>query len=151
MDSNEIIFHQYKLYAQHKENFVNRSFHTNKFYLVSVLVLILAMLLLKGHSFAYGLTSTLIFSAAGMAICTLWWLNIDSYNFLIKVKLGKVLEEIEKQLPCQPYTQEFLAIRELRKNKKEFLFADIQKVLAILVFLLFFAAFANEVIVMIFL
>lgn len=150
MNSDEIIFQQYKLYTEQKERFVDRSFHTNKFYLLLVLGLVLTMFLTKDFSFAYGLSSTLIFSAAGMAICVLWWINMDSYNFLIKVKLGKVIEEIEKSLPVKPYTQEFVAIKDLRKSKREFLFADMQKVLAIIVLLLFFVLFADSLLAIIF-
>lgn len=144
MNSEEILFKQYKLYAEQKESFINRSFTTNKFYLFMVLALILVMFLSKDYSFIYGLSSTLIFSAAGIAICFLWYINVDSYNFLIKVKLSKVLEEIEKQLPIQPYTMEFAAIKDYKKNKREFLFADIQKGLAVFVLLLFLLLFAHE-------
>ena len=144
MNSEEILFQQYRLYTEQKEKFVDRSFQTNKFYLLLLLGLILTMYLTKDCSFIYDLSSTLVFSAAGLAICVLWWINVDSYNFLIKVKLSKVIEEIEKKLPIQPYTQEFLAIKDFRKNKREFLFADIQKSLAILLLLLFFILFSYE-------
>jgi len=144
MNSEEILFQQYKLYTEQKEKFVDRSFTSNKFYLFLVLAIILTMYLTKDYSFIYDLSSTLVFSAAGLAICVLWWINVDSYNFLIKVKLSKVIEEIEKKLPIQPYTQEFLAIKDFRKNKREFLFADIQKSLAILLLLLFFILFSYE-------
>ncbi len=150
MNSDEIMFQQYKLYTEQKDRFVDRSFHTNKFYLVLVLMLILVMFLTKDLSFVYGLSASLIFSAAGIAICVLWWINMDCYNFLIKVKLGRVIEEIEKNLPAQPYTQEFVAIKDLRKNKREFLFSDMQKALAILVLLLFFVVFINEVFALIY-
>lgn len=145
MNLEEIMFQQYKLYSEQKERFVDRSFITNKFYLVLVLAIILTMYLTKEYSFVYGLSSTLIFSIAGMVICFLWWINVDSYNFLIKVKLSKVLEELEKKLPVQPYTQEFAAILDLRKSKREFLFADIQKIFTILTFLLFFVLFLYEI------
>jgi len=146
MNSEEIMFQQYRLYTEQREKFVDRSFHTNKFYLLVVLGLFLIMFLLKGFAFAFDISAILVFSAAGMAICVLWWINMDAYNFLIKVKLGKVIEEIEKQLPSQPYTQEFLAIKDLRKNKRMFLFADMQKILAIFAFLTFLILFVNEVI-----
>lgn len=150
MNSDEILFQQYKLYAEQKERFIDRSFATNKFYLILVLVLALTMFLTKDYCFAYGLSSILVFSAAGMAICILWWINMDSYNLLIKVKLSNILEQIEKRLPIQPYTQEFLIIKDLRKNKKEFLFSDMQKTLAILALLLFFVLFVNELVLVIF-
>lgn len=145
MNTEEILLQQYKIYTNQKENFVERSFFTNKFYLVLLLLLILTMYLTKDCSFIYGITSTLVFSAAGMIICTLWWINVDSYNFLIKVKLSKVIEEIEKRLPIQPYTREFEIITDLSKRKREFLFADIQKGLAVLAFLLFLFLFSYEV------
>ncbi len=144
MNSEEILFQQYRLYTEQKEKFVDRSFKTNKFYLLLLLGIILTMYLTKDYSFIYDISSTLVFSAAGLAICVLWWINVDSYNFLIKVKLSKVIEEIEKKLPIQPYTQEFLAIKDFRKNKREFLFADIQKSLAVLLLLLFFILFSYE-------
>jgi len=150
MDSNEILFQQYKLYVENKENFINRSFMTNKFYMILVFALILMMSFTRDYTFALGLTTTLIFSAAGMGVCVLWWLNIDAYNFLIKVKLSKVIEEIEKSLPCQPYTQEFLAITDVKKKKKEFMFSDIQKMLSIIVLLFFFVLFTNELIHLLF-
>lgn len=150
MNSEEIMFEQYKLYTEQKEKFVDRSFHTNKFYLLLVLALIFAMFMMKDYSFVYGLTPTLVFSAAGLYISILWWMNMDSYNLIIRVKLRNVIEEIEKSLPTKPYTQEFLSIKDLRKNKRMFLFGDIQKFLAILSFILFFVLLANEVITLIF-
>jgi len=150
MNSEEIMFQQYKLYTEQKEKFVDRSFQTNKFYLLLIIVTIVTMFLTKDFAFSYGLSSTLVFSAVGMALCVLWWINVDSYNFLIKIKLSKVIEELEKSLPCQPYAQEFLAITDTSKKKREFLFADIQKALATIVLLLFFVLFSNDLIAMIF-
>ncbi len=144
MNSEEIIFQQYKLYTEQKEKFVDRNFQANKFYLLLIISIIVIMLLTKDLTFAYGISSILIFSVIGMGICTFWWINVDSYNFLIKVKLSKVIEEIEKTLPIQPYTKEFLAIKDFRKNKRMFLFADIQKVLAILLLLTFLVLFIHK-------
>lgn len=149
MDKEEIIFQQYKLYSQQKEEFINRSFMTNKFYLALIIILLVVMFLTKSYTFVYGMTSSLIFSGAGMAICSLWYMNVDSYNFLIKIKFSKVLDEIEKQLPVKPYTDEFEAIKDYKKNKREFMFADIQKLLAIFVFLMFFFLFIHELLAII--
>lgn len=145
MNKEEIIFQQYKLYSEQKEEFISRSFFTNKFYLILVLVLLLTMFLTQDKTFIYGITSALVFSGAGIATCVLWWINVDSYNFLIKIKFAKVLEEIEKQLPVQPYATEFAAIKDYKKNRREFLFADIQKGLAVFAFLMFFALTIHEV------
>lgn len=145
MNSEEIIFEQYKLYTEQKERFVDRSFQSNKFYLLLVLVLVWVMFVTKDFSFAFGLTATMIYSFAGIAICILWWINMDSYNFLIKIKLSKVIEEIEKHLPTQPYTNEFVAINDLRKNKRMFLFSDMQKTLAVFALLMFLILLISEV------
>lgn len=144
MNSDEIIFEQYKLYTEQKEKFVDRSFQSNKFYLLLILVVVLAMLFTKSLTFAFGISSIFVFSAAGIAICAMWWINMDSYSFLIKVKLHNVIEEIEKSLPVQPYTKEFAAIKEEKKNKKMFLFADIQKIFAVFALLTFLILFVNE-------
>lgn len=149
MNSEEIMLQMYKIYSEQKEKFVDRSFCTNKFYLLLIIGLVIAMHYTKDLSFVFGITTTLLLSAAGIAICVLWWINVDSYNFLIKVKLSSVLQEIEKNLPVKPYTEEFAAITELRKRKREFLFADIQKALATLALLIFLVLFINEVLIMI--
>lgn len=150
MNTEEMIFQQYKLYTEQKEKFVDRSFQTNKFYLVLILALIVTMFLTKDYSFIFGLSSILIFSAAGLAICVLWWMNVDAYNFLLKVKFSRVIEELEKKLPVKPYTEEFAAIMDLRKSKREFLFADIQKGLATLTLLVFLVLLANELVALVF-
>lgn len=146
MNTEELLLEQYKMYSEHKERFCDRSFKTNKFYLLLVLGLILVMYLTKDYTFVFGLSSVLVFSVVGIAVCFLWWVNVDSYNFLIKVKLGKVLEEMEKRLPAQPYKDEFTEIRELRQKKREFIFADMQKVIATGIGLLFFVLAIGEIV-----
>ena len=71
---------------------------------------------------------------------------MDSYNMLIKIKFSKVLEEIEKELPKQPYADEYRGIKEYRENKKMFLFSDMQKTFAVVVFLIFFVALIESLI-----
>lgn len=71
---------------------------------------------------------------------------MDSYNFLLKVKLSKVIEEIETKLPIKPFTQEFIAIKDLRKNKRMYVFADTQKTLALGAFILFLVLLISEVV-----
>src|SRR5574344_727018 len=145
-DQNYIVLEQYRLYTEQKERFIDRSFKTNKFYLICVLSLFLVMLLTKGLSFAFGISSVLIFSAAGVAVCFLWWINMDSYNFLIKVKLSDVIEKLEKKLPVHPYCDEYTAIQEVKKKKRMFVFTGMQKTLAVFALLTFFVLFINELV-----
>jgi len=144
-----LIMQQYKLYSEQKDAFIQRSFGVNRFYMCTVIILLLLVNLSKNVIFVYAVSLPFIFSIVGLGICALWWMNMDSYNLLIKIKFSKVLEEIEKQLPVQPYTMEHNAIKEYRENKKEFLFSDMQKIFAIVMFIAFFVALIDELIPMI--
>lgn len=145
MTNEELIFAQYKLYSESKEKFIDRTFNTNKFYIVLDIVLLLTVFLTKGMAFGR-MTAPALFSIIGLICCSLWWLNMDSYNCLIKIKFSKVLEELEKQLPFQPYAMEYKALNNFRNNKKGFVFSDMQKIFAIFSFLAFFVIFMIEVI-----
>ena len=144
MERDELILQEYKLYAEQKDRFVDRNFSTNRFYMVSILVVILAMIYTANVVFMGKLSATLLFSLIGIAISVLWWMNVDSYNTLIKIKYSNVIEAIEEKLPVKPYTDEYKGIEEF-KNKKVFMFSDIQKVIAVLVALFFFAVFVSEI------
>lgn len=143
MDRDELIFQEYKLYAEQKENFIDRNFRTNKFYMASFVVIIFAMIYTGNVVFMERLSATFVFSLIGMAVCILWWMNVDSYNTLIKIKFANVIEAIEEKLPVKPFTDEFKGIQEFRENKV-FMFSDIQKLIAVIGALFFFAVFVSE-------
>ena len=90
------------------------------------------------------ISATLVFALIGVAVSSLWWMNVDSYNTLIKVKFADVLEKIEEKLPVKPFTDEFKGIEEFRKNKV-FMFSDIQKLIAAASALFFFAVSVSEI------
>ena len=144
MDRDELLLEEYKLYAQQKDNFVDRNFSTNRFYMIAFVVIILAMIFTGSVVFMEKFSATILFSAIGMAICALWWMNVDSYNTLIKIKFANVIEQIEEKLPFKPYTEERKGIEEFR-NKKIFMFSDIQKLISILGALFFFVIFISEI------
>lgn len=143
MDRDELIFQEYRLYTEQKENFIDRNFRTNKFYMVSFVFIILAMIYTGNVIFMERLSATFVFSLIGISVCALWWMNVDSYNTLIKIKFGNVIEAIEEKLPVKPFTEEFKGIQEFRENKV-FMFSDIQKLIAIIGALFFFAVFVSE-------
>ena len=143
MDRDELIFQEYKMYAEQKENFIDRNFQTNKFYMISFVAIIFAMIFTSNVMFMEKLSATLLFSLIGISVCALWWMNVDSYNTLIKIKYANVLEAIEEKLPIKPFTEEYKGIEEF-KNKKVFMFSDIQKIIAIFGALFFFAVFVSE-------
>lgn len=144
MDRDELILREYKMYSEQKENFIDRNFKTNRFYMASIFVLIIALIYTGNVIFLNKISATLVFSLMGTAVCTLWWMNVDSYNTLIKVKFANVLEKIEEKLPVKPFTDEYKGIEDFRNNKV-FMFSDIQKLIAVVAALFFFAVFISEI------
>lgn len=144
MDRDELLLEEYKLYTEQKDNFIDRNFSTNRFYMISFVAVILVLIFTGNIVFMEKLTATLLFSAIGMAVCTLWWMNVDSYNILIKIKFANVIEQMEEKLPFKPFTEERKGIEEFR-NKKIFMFSDIQKFIAVLGALFFFIIFVSEI------
>ena len=143
MDRDELIFQEYKMYAEQKENFIDRNFRTNRFYMISFVAIIFALIFTGNIVFMERITATLLFSLIGVSVCALWWMNVDSYNTLIKIKYANVLEAIEEKLPIKPFTEEYKGIEEFR-NKKIFMFSDSQKIIAVVGALFFFAVFVTE-------
>ena len=132
------------MYTEQKENFIDRNFKTNRFYMLAIIGLIFALIYTHNILFLNKLTATLIFAFFGIAVSSLWWMNVDSYNTLIKIKYADVIEKIEEKLPIHPYTDEYKSIEEF-KNRKIFMFSDIQKLIAIVSALFFFAVFISEI------
>ncbi len=143
MDRDELIFQEYKMYAEQKENFIDRNFRTNRFYMISFVVIIFAMIFTGNVVFMSKISATLVFSLIGISVCALWWMNVDAYNILIKIKFANVLEVLEEKLPVKPFTDEYKGIEEFRNNKV-FMFSDIQKLIAVFGALFFFAVFVSE-------
>jgi hypothetical protein len=87
---------------------------------------------------------TISLSGMGIFICSLWWLNEDSYSFLLSTKYRYVLDVLEQKLPFAPGIEEFKAIQERRK-KKIFVFQNSQKLLITIIMLVFvvFLVFAT--------
>ena len=143
MDRDYIVFEEYKMYTEQKENFIDRNFKTNRFYMISIVVLIIAMIYTNNTMFLGKISSALVFAFFGIAVSSLWWMNVDSYSTLIKIKYADVIEKIEEKLPVHPFTEESSAIDEFKKNKI-FLFSDIQKFISAISALFFFAILVSE-------
>lgn len=112
--------------------------------MVSFVVIIFAMIFTGNVVFMERITATLVFALIGISVCALWWMNVDSYNTLIKIKFSNVIERIEEKLPVKPFTEEYKGIEEFREQKV-FMFSDIQKLIASVGALFFFAVFVSEV------
>lgn len=143
MDREEKVLQEYIQYVQHKEKFVDRTFATNRFYLILILVLLCVTVPTKMIPFSFGITFTMIFSIIGMVVCVLWGMNIASYKKLLKIKFQNVIERLEDELPVKPYQMESQALKEASK-KNCCMFGDMQKMLAVIFFLAFAVNFVNE-------
>ena len=119
MDRDYIVFQEYKMYTEQKENFIDRNFKTNRFYMLAIIGIIFALIYTNNILFLDKLTATLVFAFFGVAVSSLWWMNVDSYNTLIKIKYADVIEKIEEKLPICPYTDEYKSIEEFKNRKRK--------------------------------
>jgi len=132
MDSKDetfVILEQYKIYSEAKEKFIDRQFANNKFYLLLSIAIIVTIYIL-GTFFPQDLP-IIVMSFIGISIALMWWMNIDSYQLLIKVKYAKVLEYLETKLPEQPYHKEFEDYLKMKQKNNLIVFGDYQKTLAL--------------------
>lgn len=142
MEDKEIILGQYKVYSEAKEKFIDRHFATNRFYFVFAFSLLAATYVF--YALSPGIVPLIVTAAFGIAVSILWWLNIDSYQLLIKVKYAKVLEYLETKLPEMPYHNEYLETQKLKKTKG-ILFVDVQKMFSGFLFFVFTVIFIVSV------
>lgn len=135
----------YREYNQSMEKFKQHNFTANRYYIV-ILAAILLIILYSNQVFgASSLIFSFIFSFFGLCISIMWLINQDNYTQLIKIKLAKVLEEMEKELPLKPYTIEHEAIREYKKNKKFYSYDQLQNFMAFTVALIFIIIFFSKI------
>ena len=140
MDSHDekfLILEQYRIYSDAKEKFIDRQFTTNKFYLVLNIIILITAYILATLTPQY--QPVIVLCVIGFAVTLMWWMNIDSYQMLIKVKYAKVLEYLETKLPEQPYHKEFVDYSAMKKSKGIIVFGDFQKILTVSIGLVYFA------------
>ena len=142
-DEKYLILEQYRIYSDAKEKFIERQFATNRFYLVLNIIMLIAIYILNVLTPQY--TPIIILSVIGFAMTMMWWMNIDSYQTLIKVKYAKVLEYLETKLPEQPYHKEFVDYAEMKKKNNLIVFGDFQKYLTLAIALVYVIFFANSI------
>lgn len=142
-DEKYLILEQYRIYSDAKEKFIERQFTTNRFYLVLNLIILVVSYVLSTLTPQY--QPTIVLAIIGFAVTTMWWMNIDSYQMLIKVKYAKVLEYLETKLPEQPYHKEFIDYMEMKKKNNLIVFGDFQKYLTLAIASVYVIQFAYSV------
>ena len=143
MDDREIILEQYRIYSEAKEHFIDRQFLANRFYLILNLIILVTSYILATLTPQF--QPIIVLSVIGLAITLMWWMNIDSYQTLIKVKYANVLEYMETKLPEQPYHKEYEDFGKMKKNPNVIVFGDFQKILAVAVACVYFAICAYNI------
>ena len=142
-DEKYLILEQYRIYSDAKEKFIERQFTTNRFYLVLNLIILVVSYVLSTLTPQY--QPTIVLAIIGFAVTIMWWMNIDSYQMLIKVKYAKVLEYLETKLPEQPYHKEFMDYMEMKKKNNLIVFGDFQKYLTLAIASIYVIQFASSV------
>lgn len=137
MNEELIKLEQYRIYTESKDRFIDRSFKTNRYYFIIILVAGLILSLSKVSQLESLLGFELFLTFVGLCTSLLWYINQDSYAYLIKIKYAKVIEEIEKELPLKPNQLEYSAAQENKKEKNVIRFTEVQKFVALALFFFF--------------
>ena len=95
MDQKQELLELYKEFIYTKENFVNRAFATNKFYIVALTICLFIIAALKEYAQTVnslantsGSITFMAISLAGMIFSILLWANQDAYAYLIRLKFS---------------------------------------------------------------
>ncbi len=143
LDDKQIILEQYRIYSDSKERFIDRHFTSNKFFLVLNIIILIAIYILTTLTPQY--SPVIVMCVLGVATTLMWWMSIDSYQMLIKVKYAKVLEYLETKLPEQPYKKEYADYVQMKKSKNLIVFGDFQKALTLIITCIYFVVCAYSV------
>lgn len=141
MDEKHQMLELYKEFMYTKENFVSRSFATNKFYIIITTLCLLTIAVMKEFLQTNASISVVAVSLAGFAFAFLLWANQDAYSYLLKIKFSKVIDEMEKSFCFQPCVAEKEALKADAKNRRNFMFTDVQKIFALVAMAIFIASF----------
>lgn len=124
---------QYELYLAAAEKISDRRENANRyFYTLNAGILISTGFLLNSSFESVLIILTLIFlSILGMIFSVIFWYLINSYKQLNEGKF-KVLHKMEKDLPAQPYVDEWLELGRGKDRKKYFPFSHIERIIPVI-------------------
>ena len=146
MEDKQQLLELYKEFIYTKENFVSRSFATNKFYIISLTVCLFVIAWMKEFVHPTGSIVVVAVALAGMIFSLLLWANQDAYAYLLKIKFNSVIDKMEENFCFQPCIEEKKTIIENAKKKRNYVFADVQKTFALTAMAIFLAAFLWDLI-----
>lgn len=114
-ESDPAVLEMYKITVEMTDRISSRRGTANTMY-ISLQTAVLAVLgfLTSGDRNPHKYVMVAL-AGAGAALALAWWMQLRSYRDLSKAKFA-VIEEIEKQLPIAPYTDEW---KTLKKDRVE--------------------------------
>ena len=129
------LLEQYKLYVEMADRISQRRDQSNRFYsalLTGLLVVISVVAKLFDWQTSGNLLSVILISVglAGLAVCTIWFINIRSYKQLNSGKF-RIIHEVEEQLPFPLYKKEWDYLRPSAGKKKYFQLTRIEQFIPI--------------------
>lgn len=134
--NEEFLLEQYKLCVQMADKISSRREKANKFYL-TVLSSLLALLSIVQANFN-GLSNEifLLFSLLGLALCFIWYFNIQTYKKLNSAKF-KVINDMENQLPYACFNEEYKHLKQTKNARLTNVESKIPILFSVPYFLLF--------------
>lgn len=115
------LLEQYKMYIEMMDRISERRGKTNAFYL-SLLSGLLTLLSFSANVEILGSSQyvfLLLLSSLGLALCVVWWVNINSYKQLNSLKF-KVINEMEQELPFPCYHREWEILGQEKKKSRQY-------------------------------
>ncbi|NEQ34761.1 MAG: hypothetical protein F6K04_28055 [Leptolyngbya sp. SIO4C5] len=107
-DYGSLLIEQYKIYIEMMDRVTSRRGQANAFY-ISVLSGILVILSFPVNENLLIESSNILFvciSLLGLALCLVWYVNLQSYKQLNRLKF-QVIYELEQDLPFPMYQREW--------------------------------------------
>lgn len=123
-----LIMEQYKLYVDMADRISQRRAEANKYYIsiLSGILIVLAIIFEKGSDHELQTLILRMVSIVGVLICSVWFVNLQSYRQLNSGKF-KVIHEMEKSLPFSCYDREWQILKEGRNYRQYFPLTHIEK------------------------
>ncbi len=112
IDSSQQLFEQYKFYVELTDRISQRRGQTNTFFLSIISSFIALIGFVSPFINKIYLESSIgLISILGIILCFTWYININSYKQLTKLKFT-VIQEIEQELYFPCYTREWQLLKE---------------------------------------
>ena len=133
------LLEQYKLYVEMADRISQRRDQSNRFYasLLAGMIALMAVLARLDISNDVWVVVFLVGGLFGSFLSAVWFVNIRSYRALNTAKFT-VINELEKNLPAQGYTDERNLLRPVGDSPKYFQLTRVEQFVPVIMFLLFF-------------